>query len=257
MPKILRSLFATLAIAALFSVVANAEETPVKSDVANCPTAVAPTTPSGPVATGPSPWALVGAGLPMAVVEYFASDALHESMHCLSVELVGGKCLSLSVLPSRNANGTLVLGYTQWSGNLSKSQETFVLLAPKMMDMALMGTYATLYETHSLPNNKYGQLAMAIVGLGADIDFAKHFVIRTPDNDVERAYTLNGIHGAGRAPYEIFYAATIIAGGIEPVRGLIKVFSKTPSRKDDGKRYLTKYGSPIIGAGSVGWAGEF
>lgn len=214
---------------------------------------------------GPPAAALVAVGVPMAIADYFLGVALHEGSHCASAELFGANCTKLSILPGRSESGSFRLGETHWEGDLAPGQKAVVLLAPKIMDLTLMGGYAALLETGSLPRNKWGQLALVIAATGAVVDYGKHFVLRQSDNDVERVYRIWGIDkGWSRVPGEIFYGATILGGAIEVGRGWVKLFKSEPpelpgktGEKKVGSSQLTKYGTPTFGVGTVGWQGEF
>ena len=191
----------------------------------------------------------------IGAVDYFAGVAAHEGSHALTVELLGGDVIDMSILPVRQPDGHLYFGYTQWRGHFSDREQALILIAPKILDAALLATYTTLLETHHLPRNKYAQLVLAVAATGAWVDFTKDLFSSYPGNDLVRFFNLLGMESADeRLPAQIGMAALSLATAVEIVRGYIKIFTPSPR----GEREQARSGGGFIFSPNyLGYGGTF
>lgn len=172
---------------------------------------------------------LVYVGIGMAPVDYLAGTALHEGSHALAAKLVGAEVDELHVFPpgiDPHAN-VFRFGWTYVHGLHSTADRVTFLIAPKLVDIALLGGFAALVFTSAWPDNKYGQLTLTVVGTGLWIDFAKDVVLLRPQNDVSQIFRLWGIEGWQRQlPARLLYAAMDLGLGYIVFRGYERLFDR-------------------------------
>ncbi|MBI3544693.1 MAG: hypothetical protein HY075_15595 [Deltaproteobacteria bacterium] len=205
--------------------------------------------------TGPSNALLLLEGVGMALPEYFRGVAQHEGSHALAVILVGGKVESIDILP-KMFNGHIRFGETQWSGNFTKAQDTFVDMAPKITDLTIMAAYTAAFESGIYPDNKHLQLLLLVVATSAWIDFSKDLFTTRDDNDTVKAWNNYGLTTeTQRLPYRILWGALAAGGALEIGRGFYRLFSHKSPAKDSGER--KPKADLRLGPGYVGVGGNF
>lgn len=172
---------------------------------------------------------LVYVGIGMAPVDYLAGTALHEGSHALAAKLAGAEVDELHVFPpgiDPHAN-VFRFGWTYVHGLHSTADRVTFLIAPKLVDVALLGGFAALVFTSAWPDNKYGQLTLTVIGTGLWIDFAKDVVLLRPQNDVSQIFRLWGIEGWQRQlPARLLYAAIDLGLGYIVFRGYERLFDR-------------------------------
>ncbi len=167
---------------------------------------------------------LVLAGAAMAVPTYALGVTIHEGTHALVAKAYGYPLVRVQLYPGVH-HGHFYFGYVEYRGRMPVGKRTFFLLAPKFVDMAMMGGYAALVATDSLPSNHYGQLALAVLATGFWVDFSKDLLAPWRPHDVNMALDRNGIHGFwGKLPYWLLHAGLAAAGSIAIVRGYQRLF---------------------------------
>lgn len=176
--------------------------------------------------TPPPTGHLVLAGAAMAVPTYALGVTIHEGTHALVAKAYGYPLVRIQLYPGVH-NGHFYFGYVEYRGRMPVGKRTFFLLAPKFVDMAMMGGYAALVATDTLPSNHYGQLALAVLATGFWVDFSKDLLAPWRKHDVNMALDRNGIHGFwGKLPYWLLHAGLAAAGSIAIVEGYRRVFDR-------------------------------
>jgi hypothetical protein len=169
---------------------------------------------------------LVWAGLGMAIPTYFIGVVAHEGGHALAAKSVGADVVELHLLPGVR-HGKFYFGYVRVSGLRSRADRTWFLLAPKVIDLAMLGTYAALVLTDSTPDNAYGQLALAVLATGFWVDFSKDIPAFWGHNDLVKVYNM---HGATtelrRLPLRLIHAGLSAAAAYAIARGYQEVFER-------------------------------
>lgn len=172
---------------------------------------------------------LVLAGAAMAVPSYLGGVALHEGMHALVAKLYGRTITSMSILPGRHPrNKRFYFGYVSYRPRLPTGKRTFLLLAPKLMNLAWLGTYAGLVTTDTLPGNRYGQLALAVWSSGQWADLSKDIALFWRRHDINVALAINGADTFWeRAPWKLLHIGLSVAAGFVVIEGYRKVFEES------------------------------
>ena len=167
---------------------------------------------------------LVGAGIAMAAPMYLAGVAQHELTHVAIAKLYGREILSVRVLPSVQ-NGRFYFGYMRYRPRLPTGKRTLLLLAPKLLNIALLGGYAALVHSDALPTNRYGRLAFAMWATVQWADLSKDLLLFWRNHDITRAFQINGKHSFwSRLPWRIAHVALSVAGGMVLQTGYRGVF---------------------------------
>ena len=134
---------------------------------------------------------LVWAGLGMAVPTYFIGVAAHEGSHALAAKLAGAEVTELHLLPGVR-HGHFYFGYVRTSGVTSDGTRAFFLIVPKLVDVAVLGSYSALVLTDHTPDNHYARLAVAVLATGFWVDFSKDLPAFWSHSDVVKLYNLAG-----------------------------------------------------------------
>jgi hypothetical protein len=180
---------------------------------------------AAPAAAEPSDRTLVYTGLALAPPTYLLGVTLHEGSHAIAAKLVGAEVLAFHVFPpGRDPRGHWRFGWTYVTGLSSKSDRLVFYLAPKFTDIVLLGGFAALVLTDAWPENRYGQLALTVLGTGLWVDYAKDVISFRKSNDVVKAFDLWGIRGWKQVPARLVYAATIVGLGLVVARGYQRTF---------------------------------
>jgi hypothetical protein len=175
----------------------------------------------------PSDRRLVYTGLALAPPTYLVGVALHEGSHALAAKLVGGTVLDVHVFPpGRDPRGHFRFGWTYVRGLRTRGERIFFYLAPKLTDAILLGGFSALVLTDAWPANRYGQLALTVLGTGLWVDFAKDVVVFRKTNDVVRAFDLWCLDGWKQLPARLGYAAAIAGFGYAVARGYQRTFDR-------------------------------
>lgn len=179
----------------------------------------------------PSDERLVLTGLAMAPPMYLLGVTLHEGSHALAAKLVGATVDEVHLFPpgiDPRAN-KFRFGWVYARGLRGRNTKVFFYLAPKITDAIFLSTYAALYFTDNLPDNKYGQLALLVGATGFWIDFAKDVVLTSRHNDVVKAFHTWCMRGWKQVPARLVYAALDLGFGYVVARGYQKLFTDSTS----------------------------
>jgi len=207
----------------------------------------------------PGTGTLIAMGLPMAIGQYFTGVGVHELSHAVPVLLYGGKITEFSIFPSMGDDGAIQLGHVGWQGGLPKDQQAVILLAPKITNLAIMGTYSLLLETDNLPKSKYAHLPLLVVTTGAWFDFVKHLPATNPGNDMVQVYNIWGADTESkRLPYRLIHGGLALAGAVEIGRGFYKLFkNEEPASNQKKTQPKAMTALPVVTPGFVGLQGTF
>jgi hypothetical protein len=169
---------------------------------------------------------LVLAGSAMAIPAYLGGVALHEGMHALVAKMYGRTITSMSIFPGRHPrNHRFYFGYVSYRPRLPVGKRTFLLVAPKLMNLIWLGAYAGLVTTDTLPANRYGQLAMAVWASGQWTDFSKDIALFWRRHDINVALEINGATSFWkRLPYKLLHLGLSLATGYVVIEGYRGVF---------------------------------
>lgn len=175
---------------------------------------------------------LVWAGLGMAVPTYVLGVAVHEGSHALAARAVGAEVTEVHLLPGVY-HGHFFFGYVQTLGLASRADRVFFLIAPKLVDMAMLGGYAAMELTDSAPGNHYLHLATTVLATGFWVDFSKDIPAFWGHSDVVKLYNLWGAKSEWqRLPLRLVHAGLSAAAAYAIARGYQHVFEK--DGKDGG-----------------------
>lgn len=169
---------------------------------------------------------IIGYGAAMAVPGYFLGVTLHEGSHALAAIACGAEIEEIRLLPGF-IDGHFYFGYTRWRGHLTRDQQVFALIAPKLTDLAILATYAVLLDAGALPEDDRGELAIATVAGVAWVDFVKDTISFNPTNDVMRIHALHGrTTELQRLPLRIMQVAIVAGGAYVLARGAQRLFDE-------------------------------
>jgi len=207
-----------------------------------------------PEQPGPLPLLLIG-GL-LAAVDLPVGTAIHEGSHALVVLAAGETVTEFDITPGyvETVHGKKWLwGRVRYEGELSTNEKILFFTAPKIVDTVILGGYAALLESDSLPKNKWAQLPLAVLATGAWIDFSKDLFATAPHRDQVKLFNLLGAETeTERLPYRLLHGTLSVAAGIEVGRGIHKLFSDEKNGKPK-----TRGITPVITPSSIGVAGRF
>jgi Peptidase M50B-like len=177
----------------------------------------------------PSNERLVLTGLALAPPTYLLGVTLHEGSHALAAKLVGAEVTEVRLFPPGidPKVDKFRFGWVYVRGLRGRNQRIFFYLAPKITDAIFLSAYTALYLTDSLPDNKYGQLALVVGATGFWVDFAKDVVLFSRHNDVVKAFHLWCMTGWKQVPARLIYTALDVGFGYVVARGYQKLFSDT------------------------------
>lgn len=168
---------------------------------------------------------LVWAGIGFAVPTYFIGVVAHEGSHALAAELGGAEVDELHLLPGVR-HGHFYFGYVHTRGLTTTGQRVFFLVAPKLVDLALLGSYSALVLTDSTPDNHYGGLALAVLATGFWVDFSKDIPAFWSHSDVVKVYDLIGATSElRRLPLRLLHLGVSAAAGTVIWLGYRDVFA--------------------------------
>lgn len=137
---------------------------------------------------------LVLAGMAMGIPTYMLGVSVHEGSHALAGKLLGAKISEFSLIPGWHPRtDKFYFGYVTVRGLRSDRQRAWFLLAPKLSDSLLLGGYAALYATNTMPSNAYGQTAVLVLATGFWVDFSRDIVAWWDHNDTVKVYNMWGL----------------------------------------------------------------
>jgi hypothetical protein len=177
---------------------------------------------------------LVLAGLAMAPPVYALGVTLHEGSHALAALALGLEVTSIRLYPGVHPrNGHFYFGWVDVRGMSTRAERIVFLAAPKLTDLVLLGGYAALVLTDTLPTSRYGQLALTTTATGLWIDFSRDIVAWWPHNDTVRVYGQLGARSElGKLPFRLLHAGLAALASVAIVKGYQGVFADDEG--DDG-----------------------
>jgi len=169
---------------------------------------------------------LVWAGLAMAPPTYFLGVIVHEGSHALWAKAYGYEVTRFKILPGRHPQtGAFYFGYTSITGRMPDGEKTWFLLAPKITDTVLLGGYSLAIGTDTIPDNRYGRLALAVLATGFWVDFSKDILSFRDSNDMVRIYNTNGAESEWeRLPWRATHLALSVGAAYFIYKGYEGVF---------------------------------
>ncbi len=184
-----------------------------------------------PARAEPSDRDVVLAGIAMAPPMYVLGVSLHEGSHALAAELVGAKVDELHLFPpGRDPHvGAFRFGWTYVHGLSTRRAQELFYLAPKITDVALLGGFAALVYSGAWPHDRYGSVALTVVGTGLWVDFAKDVALFSPNNDVTKALDLWCMKGWRQLPARLVYAAAAVGLGFIVAHAYQRTFERDPA----------------------------
>jgi hypothetical protein len=176
----------------------------------------------------PSDGELVGVGLGLAIPTYVLGVTLHEGSHALVGKAFGGEVLEMRLYPGRNPrNGAFQFGWVRVRGDFTRGERTAFLLAPKLLDLVMLGGWNALHETDNLPSNTWGNLALLVWATGFWVDFSKDVLVFHSQNDVVKVMAAYGLDDElERLPVRLVYAAVSVGLGYLLYQGYDELFER-------------------------------
>lgn len=189
--------------------------------------ATALTTVGPAAAEPPSDTRLVVVGLGLALPTWMLGTVVHEGSHAVAAELVGGDLVSFRPWPARDpATHAFQFGLTRVRGLSGPGERLFFYMAPKLVDLALLGGYVAWYESDGYPDGAYGQLVLTVLATGFWVDFAKDTFMFSRHNDLVKSMKLVGLDSEWeRLPVRLGFAAASAGLGYLVLRGHERVFA--------------------------------
>lgn len=186
---------------------------------------------AAPARAEPSDRELFYWGLAMAPPAYLLGVSLHEGSHALVGKLLGAEITEVHLFPPGRdpKTGKFRFGWVYARGLRGKGNRIAFYLAPKLTDAVLLGGIAGLVFTDAWPDNRYGQLALAVLATGLWIDFAKDLVLFSKHNDVVKAFHLWCMKGWRQVPARLVYAGAVAGLGLVAGRALQRTFDDAPA----------------------------
>jgi hypothetical protein len=176
-------------------------------------------------AADPSDRELVGLGLAMAPPAYVLGVTEHEGSHAIAALLVGAHVDELHLLPGVDPHiDHFRFGWTYVHGLRTRRDQILFYVAPKLTDVAMLGAFAALAFSHSLPGNRYGDLALTVLATGSWVDFSKDVVLFSPHNDVVKLFRLWCFTGWRQIPARVVYAGLAAGLGYAVAQGYEQTF---------------------------------
>lgn len=171
---------------------------------------------------------LVWAGVGMALPTYVIALVAHEGSHAVTAELVGADVTEVRLLPGVNPrDGKFYFGYVHVRGLRVRADRVWFFVAPKLVDLAMLGGYGALVLTGNTPDNAYGGLALAVLATGFWVDLSKDVPAFWRHSDVVKLYdALGATTELRRLPLRVLHASLSAAAAYTIVRGYQDVFGE-------------------------------
>ncbi len=178
----------------------------------------------------PSDRKLVLSGMAMGVPTYLLGLSLHEGSHALMAKYLGADLVDFSLVPGYHpGNGAFYLGYTTVRGLKNNTQRAWFLMAPKITNSILLGGFAILHGTDSLPSNHYGQTAVLVLATGFWVDFSRDILAFSKFNDTVKIYDMLGMDTQlKRIPGRLVHLSLSALMGYSIYRGYQELFEDEP-----------------------------
>jgi hypothetical protein len=175
---------------------------------------------------------LIWAGLGFAVPTYFLGVAAHEGSHALAASMAGGEVTELHVLPGVR-HGRFYFGYVRTRGLATPGARAFFLVAPKLIDLAVLGAYSAAVLTDHTPGNHYARLGVTVLATGFWVDFSKDIPAFWSHSDVVKLYDIAGATSElRRLPLRLVHLGLSAAAGAVLWIGYRDVFDDDDSGGD-------------------------
>lgn len=167
-------------------------------------------------------WTGVGLALPTYVVALLA----HEGSHAITAELVGADVTEVRLLPGVHPrDGKFYFGYVAVRGLRDRGDRIWFFVAPKLVDLAVLGSYGAAVLTGHTPHSAYGDLALAVLATGFWIDFSKDIPAFWRHSDIVKLYdALGATTELRRLPLRALHAGLSVAAAYAVVRGYRDAF---------------------------------
>ena len=174
----------------------------------------------------PSNERLFVTGLAMAPPTYLLGVTLHEGSHAVMAKLLGAEVLEVRLFPpGRDPKvGAFRFGWTYVRGLKSRQDRQLFYIAPKITDAILLAGFSAMVLTDAWPANKYGSLALTVLGTGLWVDFAKDVIAFRKTNDVVKVFDLWCFRGWRQVPARLVYSAVIVGFGLAVAHGFRRTF---------------------------------
>ncbi len=183
--------------------------------------------------------------------------AAHEGSHALWIEAFGGNVTSFRPYPGYDEEGDgFYYGMTEWRwANFERTPTKVALvnLAPKLTDTIMIGAYAALVSTDSLPKNRAAQLALLILDQAATVDMVYDITSTSRYNDVFKTFNLLGLDSPSeQLAARLGQASIALIGAVTAGVGAYRLYRGEPG--NDGKKFQLQV---VPGPGSIGLSGRF
>lgn len=193
-----------------------------------------------------------------SALSFPAWTTVHEGSHALWMESLGGDVTGFQPYPQRDEeDGYFYFGRTEWRwANFERTPAnlTLVNLAPKLTDTVMIGTYAALVATGSLPRSRAAQLALLILDQAATVDMAYDILSKSSKNDVVKTFDTLGLDSPGeRLPARLGQASIALTGAAAAGIGAYRLYFAEP----DGERRRGVRLQLTPGPGTLSLSGRF
>lgn len=216
--------------------------------------------------TGGVSWSRLGIAAGMAPVAYVNGVILHEAVaHGGMALALGASDVKIKPLPHTYTrdDGTTGFRIAAMSYHPGKdwgdAERTAVLMAPSMLDTAILTGGTVLYETGNWPKSPWASGALFVTQSAAAVDLAFNGfkgMISPNDSGLD---TVRAARGLGIHPSVLggIQTGLAVAGAAELVRIGVDVFSDKPAKPVPKGPTTTVSVSPTLGGGMVGISGTF
>jgi hypothetical protein len=177
----------------------------------------------------PSDRAIVLTGLALAPPDYLLGVSIHEGSHALMAKLVGAEVVSMHLFPPGidPAVHKFRFGWTYVRGLHTKTERILFYIAPKITDALLLGGFAALVFTDAWPTNRYGEVALTVLGTGLWVDFSKDVVLFSRHNDVVKVFDQWCMTGWKQLPARLVYAGLVVGAGLIVAHAYVRTFDQS------------------------------
>ncbi len=171
---------------------------------------------------------LVLAGMGVGVPTYALGVAMHEGSHTLMAKLIGARVTDYSLIPGLHPRTkAFYFGYVSVRGLKTNKQRALFLVAPKLTDSLMLGGFAALYATDSLPADAYANTAVLVLATGFWVDFSKDILSFSDRNDTIKIYNMLGLDSElKKAPARLVHLALSVTMGAAIYYGYRDLFAR-------------------------------
>ncbi|MBI3018753.1 MAG: hypothetical protein HYY61_02530, partial [Deltaproteobacteria bacterium] len=171
----------------------------------------------------PSNAEILAFGSLMSIPSYFSTVIMHEGSHALMGKAFGAKIVGFKILPFKQ-NGSMRFGKTTIEGKFNRSEEAMIYTAPKVANFIILMGYSNRVETDSLPQNKYGQTALATFAAASLIDFTKDVFDTRENSDLSKVYSNLDFSTSEEYSFRAFHGALAAFFSYEVGKGIYQIF---------------------------------